>query len=275
MTNVLLHGKNGRTTCEAIIAKMEDTVLIRKRVGRQFTPAPPENVGTLIRWAVPATIQAEKTFQERGAISLAFNKGEAREQLYHYNVPIPMLSETDFPIIGRPAHHRAGQGFFWCETLEDIEKARVNGATYFSQFYPKTREFRFHVGSGYILIGSEKMMPEDFDGKIFNYENGAYFRRVRWSEWSLDAVKIAIRAVKVLGLTYGAVDIMGYPTDQNFPPFVVAEVNTSPSISSDYNATLYAEYFSWLIKTSSDWVDIDAERPQDFAFRKYHRREND
>ena len=264
--NLLLHGRNGRGSCAAIKEAGANVEVLRKRSGRNLDV---ENVDTLIRWAVPVTVPAEISYQEPEAVSLAFNKKETRELLQVCNVSVPLLTETWFPCIGRPTHHRAGQGFFLCNNAQDVITAKRNGATYFSKIYPKSREFRFHVAHGMILFASEKKMPEGYDGLVFNHQNGAYFTRIRWSEWPFAAVKLAIFAVRIVGLDYGAVDIMGYPTEDFQKPFVVSEINTSPTVGSVYNATLYAEYFNWLINTNpTEWVEINSDRPQDYAFRK-------
>jgi carbamoylphosphate synthase large subunit len=180
------------------------------------------------------------------AIKLSSNKKLAREVLASFGVPTPEASETDFPIIARPSYHEQGNDLFVCYDEYDIEEAKERGCTYFSRYYPKTKEYRVHVGSDKTLLVSVKENG-DTESIVWNYhKTGFNLRHLHRSDWLYDEtlhdiVRMAKKAVRVLGLDFGSVDIMAYPTDDQ-PIAVVSEVNTSSSLSP-LAMNKYLDYF--------------------------------
>ncbi len=69
---------------------------------------------------------------------------------------------------------------------------------------------------------------------------------MRWSEIPRHLCPLAVDAVKIIELDFGAVDIMGYPEDSRLPRFSICEINTAPRLEG-YTAERYAQYFDWLI----------------------------
>ncbi len=273
MTNVLLYSLLGESTLKWIAEHMEQKVeVIRCRNG-VFSKTVPD-IDILIRFATVASCGARVTYNYSKAIALASNKGKTREHLFTNGVPVPTPGDDTLPCIGRPNKHRGGRQVFFCKTRADIEVAREEGAEYFSAYYNKTREYRVHVAHGQVLILNEKVTREGEEYKrdlvVWNHAlNDFRFDVVRWKQWPIEVVKLAIKAIGVVGLDFGAVDILAEPKDPDLPPAVVCEINTAGTADSDYTASRYAIYFDWLLGAESRRTpfDVRSKNPVDYAFK--------
>lgn len=213
-------------------------------------------VDTLIRWgSTRNNIIANKTYNKPVAIIRASNKPLCRAILKRNEIPVPEFDSHHFPCIGRKAKHTRGRGFWICRNPEDVRRAKNMGATYFSAFYPKTKEYRIHVGRKRTILVSEKGYAEHVRNRRrirWNHRNGLFvFRHLKRKEWFDNAemremIKLAKRTIRALGLDFAAVDIMAYPTNSDLPKFVVCEVNTAPALSPSATRR-YAKYFTRLL----------------------------
>lgn len=213
-------------------------VYIKRRNITEF-----ENV---IRWGStrPLTISGIE-LNKAESIKLASDKAKCRQFLAENNIPVPELTEDKFPVIGRPAKHSRGKGFLYCTNKAEVEYAKSIGSKYFSQFYPKQNEYRIHIGSGRCLLMSIK--EGNKSSYVWNHNSGFTFRHLKRSVWLNDSnlremVRTAKKALKVIGLDFGGVDIMADAGD-GFPPFVLSEVNTSPALSP-LAVSKYVKYFN-------------------------------
>lgn len=200
----------------------------------------------LIRWGNTKTIEIEgKELNKREAVILASDKPACRELLRKNKLPVPTESETDFPVIGRSRKHRAGDNFYFCDNKKEVKEAKEQGAVYFSKFYPKKNEYRVHVAGGRVLLMSIK--EGDKSAIIWNKAlSGFKFRHLRRSVWLNDKrlrsmCRMAKKAIKLLGLNFGAVDIMA-EAGQGHKPFVISEINTAPNLSP-LAISKYVRYF--------------------------------
>ncbi|MCK9371093.1 hypothetical protein M0R04_14370 [Candidatus Dojkabacteria bacterium] len=199
---------------------------------------------TIIRWGSRKYFNGNQ-INTAEAIEKASNKILCRKLLEEARLPVPTLTETDFPVIGRPPRHHSGHGFYVCYTPRDVLIAKRKGAIYFSKFYPKQNEYRVHVAGGKCILMSIK---EGNKNKfIWNKrKNGFWFRHMRRSDWLydeqlMDIVRTAKEAIKMLGLDFGAVDILADAEDGQ-PDFVICEINTAPALSP-LALSKYAKYF--------------------------------
>jgi len=219
------------------------------RLGIELNPSS-RYVDFLIRWGNTTPCETGKVLNKAKAISQASDKKRALRILRENGLPVLDECDNIFPCVGRTRYHMGGNGFFFCRNTRDVRRARRKGAVYFNRFYPKTREFRVHIGSGKVLLFSEK---EGNKHKIIwnKRKNGFTFRHLSRSEWFNDSLLMAIQkaskqAVDCLGLDFGAVDVLSDPKYGNFPQFVILEVNTSPSLSP-LALQKYLEYFKKFI----------------------------
>lgn len=139
------------------------------------------------------------------------------------------------------------------------EQARAGQGLPAAQLYVKAidkgREYRVHVGirpdnQGMIIDVTRKIRRPDATGErgfVWNHDNDFIFVRegVNRSTIPQELLRNAIRAVRALGLNFGAVDIVvprrGRESIRNMPCYVL-EVNTAPGMEGT-TLERYAEFF--------------------------------
>lgn len=199
---------------------------------------------TVIRWG-SIHPYVGKELNKRDAIERASNKIKCRHKLNSAGLPVPTETETDLPVIGRPFKHQSGHGFYVCRKPSQVLRAKRKGATYFSKVYPKKNEYRIHIAGNKVLLMSIK--EGDKSKMIWNKrKNGFTFRHMRRSEWLnnphlMNMVRSSKQALKVLGLDFGAIDILA-DAGPGYPSFVICEVNTAPALSP-LALSKYVKYF--------------------------------
>lgn len=228
--------------------KSKTAIAIGEKLGIPVMQEVPTDqvITKIIRWGTTRPYEGNQ-INTAEAIANASNKQLCRKILTEAGLPIPDESETDFPLVGRPAKHSGGRHFFYCRTPRGVRIAKRKGAVYFSKYYPKQNEYRVHIGSNKVLFMSVK--EGDKTKKIWNaHKNGFKFRHMHRSEWLnnehlRNMVRASKKALKVLGLRYGAVDILA-DADKvgKHRPFLICEVNTAPHLS-DLALDKYVAYF--------------------------------
>jgi hypothetical protein len=143
---------------------------------------------------------------------------------------VPSNLFADQPaVLGRKIHHTKGRDI---EIIFNHKQLYNDGKSEFwVDFVPSLWEFRFHIYGNFVGRVSLKVpMSEDADLFIRNYERGWCFD----DDFQLSHPSIfyslreeSLKAVKSLGLDFGAVDIL---FSTNFEP-VVLEINSDPKLN--------------------------------------------
>jgi glutathione synthase/RimK-type ligase-like ATP-grasp enzyme len=261
-----------------------DVGLIR-RIGGRWRIPPTGPIDTLIRWgSIARSGGSNTTYNRARGIRSASDKGGARLLLQENDIPVPRtvqrwadlsgLAELNYPVVVRPNRHNGGNQFFLCDNAVEVGRAcakiGLRLEPYYSEFYPKQNEYRVHVVSGRVLIVNEKVPRDGEEHRreepIWNHStNNFYFQVLRWRDWPIEVIKVAIAATKALGLDFAGVDVMANAPDRE--PAVVCEVNTAPSVNEPYSSDKYAAYFKWLLQESREWEEINSNHAPDYAFR--------
>lgn len=176
-------------------------------------------------------------------ISTVTNKRVMRQLFADNDVPMPPLVSDDemssvnwhnaepFHLIGRPDKHSRKRGYWDCRTAEDLRKAwrgtrKKKAATHFMHYIEHDHEFRVHVFLGKSIRISEKQF---IDGnKYVTIKPTIDVSHVR---------KAAKKAIKAVGLDFGAVDVIA-TADEAW----VLEVNAAPGVGGSM-PKVYAETF--------------------------------
>lgn len=268
--NIITVGKNGKASIRAIQEQMVQPIDVfarftKRNSGEQYwqcnwsghldTCPTISQDAKVIRWGhyMDIPVRHNIVYNHAKAIRKASNKAQSRKMIQAANIPTPrtffapFIELSNLPLIGRTKHHYKGSGFFLCNTVEDVQHAIEQQAIYFSALYPKTKEIRVHCAHGRVLVCSEKH-PTNIQEASTMWGN-ADVEHLYWSEFDPFVCKIALDACKLLGLDYGAVDVLAYPTNNNLPRAVVCEVNTSPELTP-YIVKKYAKYFDWLFDST-------------------------
>lgn len=232
----------------------------------------------VVRWGSTKRLrQSIPEINSAEAIALSADKEAALKVMRDGEVPTPELTQ-DFPCIGRSSHHTRGNGFWICMSrLQMIEAARA-GATHFLEIYPKTKEYRVHVAFGMVLFVQEKI-GDSISNLIWNKKTGFSFQVIPQSEWRKEIIEPAIKAVELLGLDFGAVDVMSDPTKPLFgflfnnrplKPVVVCEVNTAPALEG-YSLEKYTSLFSDISEFGEKptWLNLEKKYAQSYRYKDY------
>jgi hypothetical protein len=210
-----------------------------------------------------------RILNSREMIQAGSNKRRARRQFAEAGVPSPLLfltgqqiTKENLPVVGRTSYHRKGEGFWFCRTLRDVQRAAAEGATHFMEFVPNTREYRVHtfVKSKHWNSPAADRQPESYasikisekvwtgdgepdpDSPQKNHEFGwSFLAPQNRREEEIDVVRYAAKqAIAALGMDFGAVDVM-YRLSNKLP--YVLEVNSTPSMADEVANTceIYAK----------------------------------
>lgn len=117
----------------------------------------------------------------------------------------------------------------------DEERNAIRKAPLFVKYVPKKQEYRIHVCGGEAVDIQRKARRKDVEDdainwKIRNHDNGFIFARNEDGITPPDVIKQAVDAVKVLGLDFGAVDVIFNDKEQKA---YVLEVNTAPGLAGE------------------------------------------
>jgi len=233
------------------------------------------NLDVCINWGCAHPVRSVVVYNKPAAIRISSNKLLASLNLINAGIPTPSVGCDKLPCIGRKIYHRGGQNFWFCATYEDVDAAKKAGAEYFSEFYPKMREYRVHVAHGAVLVVQRKVPVDGVDPTqeyAWNHASGKFvFEYVRRNRWPIGVVRIAIQAVECFGLDFGAVDVLSGAPEPH-PKAVVCEVNTAPSLA-DYAFSQYLQYFKWLLSHDKppDHFVCTGDHKYDYSFSNLTR----
>ena len=196
----------------------------------------------VIRWGVSeGRFHAAHVINEPEAIHNAVHKLRALQLLREAGVPVPNFA-THFSslagvVLGRNSSGYGGRDIVVYDGSSPIGEHHA----WYSQYIENDREYRIHVYRGEVIRVQRKYLevPEDRTSEyIKNYANGYRFKAPR-RELNRSRKEAAINAVRGLGLTFGAVDLI---VDHDGREYVL-EVNTAPKCSPR-TARAYIEQFA-------------------------------
>ena len=251
--NILLRRRKlGRTSCREISAR---TNIITYRNDKPI----PDNIEYLFRWGCTSQQEAKHTVNTAEAVSLANDKKATRLLLAPLRnkdkaiIPQTWFNHMDWeqsdfngPVIVRATHHAQGRSLFFCRTFEEvgtaINKLHNKGKDYYiSEYIAKEAEYRIFVVQNRVVWVTKKTPANEAD-IAWNVAQGGRFDNVGWKEWPLKACRIALMTVEAVGLDFGGVDVM-----QKGKDFYVLEVNSAPSMTSEYRQATTARVFQHIV----------------------------
>lgn len=172
------------------------------------------------------------------------NKKRMRMLFAEHGVPAPKLYidieeieaviNSGGSLIGRSTYHSKGRGFWKVNTIEGLRRSlqgtrKKKPATHFMEVIEAPREYRVHIFKGRSIRISEKSFADNNDKHDYitvrPQHNIGHVRRA------------AKKAIKAIGLDFGAVDILA-----NDERCWVLEVNAAPGLGGTMPA-VYAKAF--------------------------------
>lgn len=209
--------------------------------------------GSLINWgssSFPPRIVCDpnlKIFNAPANIAKASNKLQAFKTLEGH-VPIPSYTEASGEALGwlgegvvvcrTILNGHSGNGIVLASTQEELVAAPL-----YTKYIKKDHEYRLHVFQNECFFVQRKarkldVPDEQVDWQIRNHANGFIYAN-KYIEVPELFKEIAVKAIKVLNLDFGAVDLIVTKTGD---PYVL-EVNTAPGLSGT-TLDKYCEQFS-------------------------------
>lgn len=200
------------------------------------------------------TVQAIKNSANKLLMKQAFKRGNVRTALWYtmrggrlydeINEKLINIDDLDFPIIAKSNYGSRGKGNTKLDSAQALRtyiagKSNLNGYI-FERFYNFAREYRLHVTEDGCFYTCRKLMKNDTpdDKKWFKNDqncvwamenNPAFDRPHNWNE----VVNESVKALKAVGLDFGAVDLRIQSNKQSqHPSFIVVEINSAPSFGN-------------------------------------------
>ena len=247
MAIILRRRKLGLTSCREIAARgMEAYCVVRndKEV--------PEGHDLCIRWGCTSNVPIKNVLNKAAAIHEVNDKAGFRKKLDDAELctetwwnkdAVPREAINDGLIV-RPRTHSRGRNLFVVPEMSLDEACRRAGHGYYiNRLITKATEYRMFVVSGRVVAVAEKT-PGNPNDVAWNVAQGGRFDNVKWDGWPMKAVRKSVEAFNLTDLDFGGVDVM---VDKDGEAYVI-EINSAPSLTSDYRQTCFAKAFDYIIR---------------------------
>lgn len=238
MVTLIYSSNDVGPVCARVVAKAKDLTATKD------TELPTSVKGVLVRWGSRWHGVADVEINSAESVRIARDKRESRKILVDL-CPETWLRSDDVetPCVIRPRRHHGGAKFYVCRSGSDVRSAiRACGLGWYgSELITKTREFRVFILQGRVVCVSERFPAKKTD-VAWNLAMGGRLINIARAGWDTKAVVAAIRATKLIGLDWGAVDVA---IDENGKP-IVFEVNTAPGLRNPYTIHQIAKALRWI-----------------------------
>jgi len=228
--------------------------------------AVPEDTDLLFRWGCTSNVPVlgVSIVNTAAAIHLVSDKVTFRKKLDESGLcPPTFVSGERIPddtlaagMVVRPRHHSRGRNLFFVHDRLELSQAvaKCGEGWYASPYIKKIAEYRVFVVQGRAVAVANKI-PNDAMAIAWNVAQGGAFENVRWKDWPLKAVRIAIEGFNLSGLDFGGVDVM---IDGEGAVYIL-EINSAPSLTSDYRQTCMAKAFDWIVEHGKVKIPLSKE----------------
>lgn len=172
------------------------------------------------------------------------------------------LPSVQVPCVVRPQRHKAGSHFYVCRTFGAVRAAikRLSRRDWYaSRLLDKAREFRVFVVQGRVVAVSERF-PGRADAIAWNLALGGRLINVERKAWPVEVLRVAIEAMRRVGLGFGAVDACLDTAGRAW----VFEVNTSPALRNKYTIKQLAKGLA-AVGEEPKPVKEGAQKPRSYA----------
>lgn len=228
--------KNGSKSVKALLETFPRGIQI-KREGSQFKGAARKKVVNWGNSTLPPEVAKCQVLNKPDAVALASNKLRAFEVLEntagvtipkfttHADVAAAIFNTT---VVRHKLSGHSGEGIELVEKGEGLPVAPL-----YVEYVPKKQEYRVHVFQEEAIDIQRKarkkdVADENVNWKVRNLTGGfIYARDFEPDDLPKGIEQMAVRAVKALGLDFGAVDLI---YNQNQGQLYVLEVNTAPGL---------------------------------------------
>ena len=271
MAYILRRRRLGAGSCRGITAASQTGLIY----ANNYDPLPAGHE-LVIRWGCTSEVGVRDVLNTSKAIHLVSNKTEFRKLLEVGKLCSPSWFSLEdfardceyvdgdvmFPCIVRPETHAQGRNLHVCNNIAEL-KVALNKCRnpYINKLINKVVEYRIFVIQGRVGWVAQKT-PGNPEDVAWNVARGGRFDNVRFDDWPLRSIKVAIEAMALSGLDFGGVDVM---EDANGKPYVL-EINSAPSHTSEYRMSCTAKCFDHVIKFGKATIPLIKEKGKYLKF---------
>lgn len=257
MSYIIRRRKLGNTSCKSIAALSKQGLRVFRN---DALPAAVE--GFVFRWGCTTNVNGDRAkytiVNDAAAIHWCADKRKGRLDMQANGIAVPQtwgsvetfereVHPAGDQFVVRPKTHAQGRHLVVGNSRLAIQALRKFGEGYISRLIPKTAEFRVYVIQGRVACVAKKT-PGNPDQVAWNVAQGGRFDNVRWDDWPIKAINEAIKTAKLGKLDFCGVDVM---TLADGTPYVL-EVNSAPSLTSEYRQQCFAKAFDHIVKNGKD-----------------------
>jgi len=190
------------------------------------------------------TVEAVKTSSSKLRMKTAFDRAKVNHPEWYIfkgaNITdssgtIIQAEELPYPMVLKRIFGSKGEGMVLLSNYDDYKKHIVNRSYYyFEKYYTYVREYRLHCTEEGCFYSCRKMLKEDAEQRWFRNDsnciwylesNDKFDKPSNWNE----IIDHCVRALRAVGLDFGAFDVRVQSSDKNPPHFMLIEVNSAPS----------------------------------------------
>lgn len=228
----------------------------------------PKDVDMVFRWGTTSYTQGNpvvvntsemihRIADKKGSRVFLAERGMAPETWVEpVDVPLEALEGCLHGVVVRRAAHHQGRYLHHCRTLPEVMKAcALYDDYYISEYIPKVAEYRVFVCQGRAVWVANKT-PDNPDAVAWNVARGGRFDNVRWGDWPISVVKLAIDAANLMEVDFAGVDVM---VDEKGKGYVL-ELNSAPSQTSPYRQQSTSKAFQYIMENGKDTIPYHASK---------------
>ncbi len=220
----------------------------------------PAGVKHIIRWGTTSNVPKVKTYNPAKFIHVVADKTGFRrlmQQGAKKICPTTYFSHEDFmekggqfPLIIRPQKHAWGEGLLVANNFKEFKEAadKCGEGWYASEFIDKRREYRIFIVQGRVAFVAERPPKR---GRI--YWGGGGFNNIRWGQWPIEAVRVALEGYALSRLHFCAADVLEDADGKCY----ITELNTAPQISCEYKQECVAMCFDQMVKEEGKPIAVE------------------
>ena len=252
---ILRRRKLGNTSCREIAARSQHGIKVFRN-----DALPAEGADYVFRWGCTSNIPGQRKVEVNTAAAIHWcaDKRQGRLDMQAGGVAVPKtwgdsasfkreVHDRAAKFVVRPKTHAQGRQLFVLGAEEAARKLDALGGGYISELIPKQAEYRIYVVQGRVAAVARKT-PGNPDQVAWNVAQGGRFDNVRWDAWPLKAIREAIVCAGIGKLDFCGVDVM---TLADGTPYVL-EVNSAPSLTSEYRQACMAKTFDYIVANGKD-----------------------
>ena len=217
-------------------------------------------------WQVQAVVDGCTILNKPAAVANAVDKRTTLRLLQSHGIPCvtPFTNRDDAIafvetlkkkrlIVRHTSSGKKGNGL----ELWEPEQGDIPDAPLYTEYYPKTHEFRVHVFNGEVIdfvqkkkMGSEKLAKlgiTSVNKLVRNHKRGWVFARNNLviGQEDINTITEACKeAIKALGMDFGAVDVLAIVNNDDprrLHSFKICEVNSAPGMSDKNTFNAYVK----------------------------------